>query len=388
MVTSGKPDRRRRARVASALLSLVAGLVVGNPASAQPDRGSAPLLRLERQPGSVVRSVELPLVASRLARVGGGESRTRRLATTTYKMVGLTWRGRDPRLRVRTHDATGWSRWAAVEPLTDLPDDVAAEARRSGTHGTSPLWVGASDGVQVSVRGARPSDLELVLIDPGVLPGDATVSDPQLARTLTTTGAPRPSIHSRKEWGADESWRDGGPWYNRTIQQVHVHHTVTGNTYAAADVPGLIRGMYRYHTHNLGWSDIGYNFLVDRFGRAWLGRAGGAGKPVRGAHTLGFNNTSVGISMIGNFETAAPTEKALTAVVRLAAWKLDRYHRRPQGWATVYSHGSDRYAEGQKVRLRVIDGHRDTNETACPGEHLYDALPGIRRRAQSRVDRY
>ncbi len=106
------------------------------------------------------------------------------------------------------------------------PDDVAAEARRSGTHGTSPLWVGASDGVQVSVRGARPSDLELVLIDPGVLPGDATVSDPQLARTLTTTGAPRPSIHSRKEWGADESWRERASWYNRTIQQVHVHHTV------------------------------------------------------------------------------------------------------------------------------------------------------------------
>ena len=77
-----------------------------------------------------------------------------------------------------------------------------------------------------------------------------------------------------------------------------------------------------------------------------------------------------------------------TAIVQLAAWKLDKYDRDPGGKARVYSHGSDRYPAGRTVRLPVIDGHRDTNLTACPGAHLYEKLPNIRRRAADRVARF
>ena len=146
-----------------------------------------------------------------------------------------------------------------------------------------------------------------------------------------------------------------------------MHHTVTANDYRRSDVAGLIRGMYRYHTASLGWSDLGYNFLVDRFGRSWVGRAGGPARRVRGAHTLGFNNTSTGISVIGNFEDAAPTTEVINAIVRLAAWKLDREGGVPSGTVRVRSQGSDRYPAGTTPRLPVIDGHRDTNQTACPG---------------------
>jgi uncharacterized protein with LGFP repeats len=167
-----------------------------------------------------------------------------------------------------------------------------------------------------------------------------------------------------------------------------VHHTVNSNDYRAGDVPGLIRGMYRYHTVNLGWSDIGYNFLIDRFGRTWVGRAGGFKEPVRGAHTLGFNSTSTGVALIGNFDLARPSRKARTALVHLAAWKLNKYHRNPLGKAKVFSHGSDRFAFGRRVRLPVLDGHRDTNLTACPGQRLYERLPEIRRRVAERIARY
>jgi hypothetical protein len=308
-------------------------------------------------------------------------------------MVALTWRGDlDATLRVRTRSRGTWSEWQVLRAMEDGPDPDVAEGtlERRGVH---PLWVPRSDGVEVLVTGERrPDALRLVLIDPGRLDSDdsETPSLPQQrpgsARGGKRRRAPRPALRSRRDWGADESLREGKPVMCRTIQQVHVHHTASGNDYSRREVAGLIRGFYRYHTQSLGWSDLGYNFLVDRFGRTWVGRAGGPGRPVRGAHTLGFNHTSVGVAVIGNFEGRRVPDRVVTALVRLAAWKLDAYGRRPRGKARVYSKGSDLYPTGW-VRLKVIDGHRDTNQTACPGEELQKRLPEIRRRAHFHVKR-
>ncbi len=202
------------------------------------------------------------------------------------------------------------------------------------------------------------------------------------------THAPRPQLRGRRAWGADPRLRDGSATFNRTIQQVHLHHTASSNRYTAGQVPGILRGIYRYHTVNLGWSDIGYNFLVDRFGRTWVGRAGGAKRSVRGAHTLGFNSTSTGIAVLGNYEVTRPSRKVRAALVHLMAWKLDRYDRHPAQRVLVYSHGSDKQPAGRKYRLPTIDGHRDTNATACPGEKLYDRLRGLRKRTGDRVRRF
>lgn len=333
-------------------------------------------IRLTADGGGVVRSAEVPVTE--------GPRRT-----TSYSMVGLTWRGSDPTLRLRTRGVDGWSPWQVPEVLDDGPD----RAERTTLRATEPLWVGPSDGVQVDAGGGDYRGLEMVLIDPGVVATDRTPRVDPSARSAravkpTTKRAPRPALLGRARWGANGAWRNGSPVYNRGLRQVYVHHTATGNDYSRADVPGILRGMYRYHTASLGWFDLGYNYVVDRFGRAWVGRSGGIGKLVRGAHTLGFNHASVGISVIGNFETAPPTDRAVTAVVRLAAWKLDRYGRAARGAVNVRSEGSDRYGAGRKVRLRIIAGHRDTNETACPGARLQARLPDIRRRAQARIERY
>jgi uncharacterized protein with LGFP repeats len=270
--------------------------------------------------------------------------------------------------------------------MHDGPDRGGEGLR--GLRATEPLWTGECDAIDV--RGAEGiSGLTLSLIAPGpdpVLSDRAARYEP--VERADRKEAPKPAIHRRRAWGANEKWRNGGPWFNRTIQQVHIHHTVNSNDYAPEDVPALLRGIYRYHTKNLGWSDVGYNFLVDRFGGIWQGRAGGSARPVRGAHTLGFNSTSTGIAVIGNFEEVVPERPVLTSIVQLAAWKLDMYDRKPSGRASVFSHGSDKFSAGQTVRLPVIDGHRDTNDTACPGGHLYAALPKVRQRTQKRVDRY
>ncbi|WP_309647053.1 N-acetylmuramoyl-L-alanine amidase [Nocardioides sp.] len=353
---------------------------VAGAASAAPAAGPAvaarPVLRLQVDPGATVRSLEVLAAEARAPR-----------ATSSYSMVGLTWRGTDPTLRVRSRGPEGWRPWREAEVLAD----GAAGEGTPGLRATELLWMDRSDGVQVDVDGSGHRGLRLVLIDPGVRAEDraaATPSSGTTQRVAPASGrAPQPELISRQRWGADPSWRNGKPRYNAGIRQVVVHHTASGNDYTRADVPGILRGMYRYHTQSLGWFDLGYNFVVDRFGRAWVGRSGGVGRPVRGAHALGFNHASVGISVIGNFEAAKPTNAAVTMVVRLAAWKLDRYGHDARGGVTVRSEGSDRYAAGRQVRLPVISGHRATNETACAGERLQARLPDVRTRAQARIER-
>lgn len=350
-----------------------------------PGRNSDGVLALTSHPDSDVQSLRLPLQGSRLNEVGPRRWASRRLPTSTHSMVAFTWTDQDtpPTTGVRTRRSGTWSSWLVVPPLLDVPD--GEESGPGSVRGTDLVWIGRADGIQIRVDGRRPTDLALVLLYPEARDTDNQLGAPAgrgaRSRSTDEKGVRRPELVTRKEWGANEKLRDGDPTYNHALKQVHVHHTVNANDYSRRDVPALIRGMYAYHTQTLGWSDIGYNFLVDRFGRGFVGRAGGPRRLVRGAHTLGFNAESTGISAIGNYETAQPTRSMLDAIAGIAAWKLDRFERDPRGTIRVESEGSDRYATGRTVRLPIIDGHRDTNDTACPGRHLYEALPKIRRRA-------
>ena len=349
------------------------------PLLVAPAAGAAPPARVEllRDPGSVVGTAEVALAPG-----------TTRLETDAYSMVGATWRGTAPSVAVRTVPGEPWR---ALPELHDGPSLGAAE-RDPGLGATDLVWTGPSRGIEVRVSGAGAREVELVLIDPGELSADsgAPESSPSARRTTEAVPdrAPRPAMRSRRDWGANPRWRNGRPRYNDRLQQVHVHHTASGNGYSRSDVPGILRGIYRYHTHSLGWFDIGYNFLVDKFGRAWVGRSGGASRPVRGAHTLGFNTTSVGIAVIGNLERRTPRREAVRSVARIAAWKLGRHGKDAVGRVRVRSTGSDKYARGSRPRLPRVDGHRDTNDTACPGQELYDRLPQVRRTAQRRIDRF
>ena len=351
--------------------------------------GSGAGVRLTPEAGGV-RATDLDLAslgqgaggarARRATGAGATDLDTGELDTDTFSMLGVTWQGGAATVLMRTRSAgTGsWTSWPPLHGLTDGPDRGTGEGIE-GLRATEATWVGASDGLQVRMVGEDLSDLRLSLIQPE--PDQAAYRTAPRPRTSRL----RPQIQTRGSWGADESLRSGSPQYVDSIRQVHVHHTVSSNSYSAGDVAGLIRGMYRYHTRSLGWSDIGYNFLVDRFGRIWVGRAGGPAKSVRGAHTLGFNHNSTGVSVIGNFETTKPNRQIIKAIARVAAWKLHQYGRSPRGYTWVRSEGSDRYAYGQRVRLHVIDGHRDTNDTACPGTYLYKRLYWIRRKTQLRL---
>jgi len=344
-----------------------------------------------------------------------------------FALVGVTWTDPDTELRgrvqVRTR-ATGTGEWSGWQDVDTHNEDHGADpgtAERDSGHvrgSTAPLWVGDSDAVDVRVRADRgatravepqasalPTGLHLELVDPGaeppaagarptarratVLPLAATEL-PALSRAATEREAvtmygrsqpyigPRPRIITRRGWGADEKLREKGFVYTKKVKAVFVHHTASGNNYSCSQAPSVIRGIYRYHVESSGWRDIGYNFLVDKCGNIYEGRAGGVAKPVLGAHTLGFNTNSMGIAVLGTFGTAKPSSAAVTAIARLSAWKLGLYGVNPRGKTYLKSGGGNLYRKGKNVRLNAISGHRDGFATECPGRQLYGKLGSAR----------
>lgn len=343
-----------------------------------------------------------------------------------FSMLGITWNDAtaalDGAVQVRTRSrATGrWSGWQDLETGEDVPDLDSPE--RTGGRvrgGTSPLWVGDADGVQVRVtphadsagRAAGPAatlpkGLRVDLVDPGA-------DTPAATRALTAghtddpdpwgdyesddwgdTGdsgnsgddtmaavTARPRIVSRAGWGADESLRERAFAYTGPVRAVFVHHTGTGNSYTCAQVPAIIRGIYRYHVRSEGWRDIGYNFLIDKCGTIYEGRAGGVTRSVLGAHTLGFNTDTTGIAVLGTYSKINPATAAVHALEHLSAWKLSLTHVDANTTTTLVSRGSNKYRAGLRVRFATISGHRDAFTSECPGTKLYRQLPAIRRAA-------
>ncbi|MDQ3591552.1 MAG: N-acetylmuramoyl-L-alanine amidase [Actinomycetota bacterium] len=301
--------------------------------------------------------------------------------STGYATVGVTWApgssvaGRE--FFVRSQSGRDWSRWQPMPTGEGHgPTPGSAEAHQA-IPGTDPVAVGDVDAVQVKVTEAAgrrlPADLTLSVIDPGRPSAAQRAAERRSPSYRPTNGSdtvtPRPGIYSRAQWGADERMRNGFAGYGK-IRVAFAHHTVNANAYTRAEVPSIMRGIYAYHTQSLGWSDVGYNFLVDRFGRVWEGRWGGIGQPIIGAHTYGYNEDSFAMSAIGNFELVRPARPMLRAYGRLFAWKLSREGIDASSRVTV-----------DGLALHAINGHRDAGSTACPGRYLYEKLPRIRRRA-------
>ncbi|MEV7181861.1 peptidoglycan recognition protein [Kitasatospora sp. NPDC093679] len=359
----------RRAALAAAVTTttLLLTTLAAVPAHARPSPGGVTTIPLE---GSGLRGPDT------LRDLG---PRT----TGTFALVGVSWddpsETLDGGVQVRTRSAaTG--EWSAWHDLTAERDDRPDEV--TGRGATAPLWVGPSNGVAVRVKaGSRPfpAGLRAELVDPG--PDPAVTPEPRPAEPAPRAAgaAPRPGIVTRAGWGADESIRESGFVYTGDVRAVFVHHTDTANDYSCGDSPKVIRAIYQYHVQSLGWRDIGYNFLVDRCGTIYEGRAGGVAEPVLGAHTLGFNTNSAGVAALGTYVTDEAPEAQVDGISQIAAWKLGLTGKDAQGTATLVS-ASDgsKYKKGTSVKFNAISGHRDAFNTECPGEELYARLGDIR----------
>jgi hypothetical protein len=315
-----------------------------------------------------------PTIASHELPVAGERTLASARTVARFNLVAIHWRGSGTvELRVRGTDGR-WSEWLPAAPeAEDLPDRGSAEAAaRRGWRIGSPWWVGPSDRIETRTRGSVRRVRAW------------TVWSPEVRVPLRATAAAgAPPVVPRSAWGADESIRRAKPTYAPVLRTAIIHHTAGRNGYTRAEAAAIIRGIYTYHVKGNGWNDIGYNFLVDRFGTIYEGRYGGIDRNVVGAHAEGFNTGSVGIAVLGTYDAAAPPKAAEDAVAAIIAWRLDQAHVDPLSMQNVISNGNSRFGAGLPVFLRTVSGHRDTGFTDCPGDRFYARLGELAKRAQA-----
>ena len=259
------------------------------------------------------------------------------------------------------------------------PAEPAAEpASQSAPAATTPLIRSETFRASALSASSAPATVSAA---PVALPVAAPLS-------TTANGLPVP-VTTRAEWGANASYMSWDPYY-ASAGHVVVHHTAGTNNYSSWQSASIVRGIYYYHAVTLDWGDIGYNFLVDKYGTVFEGRSGSvaapAGRMSVGAHARGVNTGTMGLSMMGDYSSISPSDVQLNAVGKMAGWFLNRAGiSDANGWAGLHVWTTERYQAGSTISMPRILGHRDVGYTSCPGNVGYSKLGTIRAIAQQQI---
>jgi hypothetical protein len=307
-------------------------------------------------------------------------------APRQFALIGVEWSGpvrAQIELRTRRSDRGAWSPWTGASVLGHGPDRVVSRS----THFGEPIWTGPADYVQLRssspVRGVR---LHFVAAGAGGVGassgGSAHAAQAfPLAQPVLDAGPGQPAIIARSAWAQGHAPPSNGPFYG-TVKLAFVHHSESPNGYGAGEVPSILMSIFIYHRYVRGYFDIAYNFAVDAYGRIWEARAGGVDLPVIGAHAGGYNQESTGMVVLGSFMDVIPPPAAIGALEHLLAWKLSLHGVPTLGRVAVEVSPGDAFytpfAPGAHVSLPRVAGHRDGDQTSCPGNAFYARLPSIR----------
>jgi uncharacterized protein YgiM (DUF1202 family) len=356
--------------------------------------------------------------------------------TIDFVAAGVTWDSSTSEeiteVSLRVREQGDWSEWHQLE-VHATEDEMRAHSPRAGTE---PLITVEADAVQARVHtksGNPPEELEVSLINPGesatdgqlepasadgddvenvadastssgIAPldtGNYDSSQDNSSRTAHLTSAStalqsnrpstnadviKPAIVTRAQWGANESLVSTSN-QSTDLKAMYIHHTAGTNNYTRAQAYAQVRSVFQYHTVSLRWGDIGYNFLIDRYGTIYEGRRGSLDSLPVGAQAGGFNTNTFGISTLGNFEKATPPASMVESLKRVLAWKGLQYGINATGKTRLRSAGgTSKYSNGTSVSVNTILGHKDTHATLCPGQQLYSQLPAIRKDVAKRID--
>lgn len=259
----------------------------------------------------------------------------------------------------RLKGSSAWGDWIQFDQQYEF-----VESSRSA-YRTKPIVKTFSD-IQFKTATALSSPLTVRFFLAGNSSFAApTYSSPTISRSLNCE---RPEVCERDCW-CPTCPVDSTPQITVPTHLI-VHHSAGNNE--SENFAVVVESIWDFHVNTNGWDDIGYNWLVDPNGVLYSGRLDN----YQGAHFSCINENTVGICVIGDYSTVAPSDTALATLVNVLAFEAT-------------DHSIDVLEESYHLTgdfiLSNVAGHRDSSGslnacsgTVCPGESFYPLLPAIR----------
>ncbi len=267
----------------------------------------------------------------------------------------ITWQGENQSFEVRfSNDGNQWSDW---QTLHRDPHNQQKKVTEFFITDAKHRFF------QLRSHSTAIKQLSAHFFSPGTTPGFSKPS--KSGTTAGVENCEQPTIISREEWCPSGNCpKRGVPQFTK-VSHLIVHHSAGTNS--ANDWSAIVRAIWDLHVNGNGWTDIGYNYLIDPDGKVYNGR----GEDILGAHFCARNSNTMGVCVMGNFQNQTPTEKAVTGLVELLSWKAFKEEIDPVGRGLHSSSG---------LNLLNISGHREGCATACPGDQFFPSFFSIRNR--------
>ena len=269
---------------------------------------------------------------------------------------------------IRFQEDDGFGSWTSATVIRSASDDGSfAGGYRGDTYfrgGKYQLRFVSDAGSELQIIASGSFDNRL---DSDLQPADGTVT----RKTRGTTIVQPPPLITRAEWNADPFIRgDPVDLAPNGVDFMTFHHAAGFSAATREEGLAQLKAIQDLHQNIRGWSDIGYQFVIDKGGRVYQGRPFMDGSITleeipalaRGAHVGGANTGNIGICLLGCYH---PPEGG-ACVDQITTESLDTY-------VTMFAFLSEAY----EVAPEQIRGHRDFSPTACPGDNNYALLPQI-----------
>jgi hypothetical protein len=319
-----------------------------------------------------------------------------------FTHLGIHWVGRgvslaDVHLEARTSlDGITWTDWHELW--------IEARPEETPSHEAYGALLAAPRHIQAQYRVHVTSQAQLSTVTATFLNSSDGPRRQEVAATLVRN----PVIDkAREDWGCDERLRFRGrkeiwPRMYVPVKKLILHHTASDKPAAAlrqdSEVDAEVRAIYTYHARTLGWGDIGYNSLIGLNGKSYKGRHGRGCDGTRevfshdavAGHSFEHNYGTCGVALIGYFHAPhnhAPSDAMLSRLLDVfeqvgLSWEI---HPKTKSKFLKSTGNWNNGADGNG--LINLCGHRDTFNTACPGDIIYNGhLSPLRDQLQARLE--